>query len=564
MESVLACVLGALLVSSSLAVVNITYSEDVVLDERAAFNRNEYKLSVFSSNNRYSDRVETYWRGEIDELQKQVEINSYTSCQLEKNNARISAGVVKTEGELQARLVVTLEDAIASQWEVLAYSDEFTCSGVTCTSVYAIKQSEDLEFGFVFSIFGRAIYVFSKYIRGTSALIAVFGNVNYQIGQLIPWGYAFEMSDVSTCADLPTMRFVMEPSKLIDDENNEIVAAFDTVSSSIQHECDINVQVSAELAILTMEPSAPLAQPIIENDVVIGSVNTRTCSPSSWANVKKDCSEGTQYCDSNVWFNANLHFNNLILASDKWTNMYYAFMTTDTTDMVRQHYYAYYTPIGYTGFQPQSNGDIRFVFSTFSRNTNPLASTCSPGADGGPGVSCAVRVSGISANEIFYIKISRVGEDAVFQGQVLHGNKQYLIGKYSFDDASMVDKPSSIATGFVENFISTNHMDSCCDCPKTDAVVFAPFSTDSDGAYGQEMFVGQYGSTCSANAFNLGYTNYDFDLVFEDGQVRKLAAVHIWKGWVDTPVLFRGNTTAPGIQRVRFYAPFNSTSNDKY
>lgn len=540
--------------------VDITHRKDSITknNTRSSVYNGDYTLSVFTTGASYSDELATSWHGSISSLSKDVEIASYTIAQFENYNANLQAGVIKKRGWEFAKVVITLDKVFSSSWTATSYSPDFMCAGYTCTSLYSITDQEDLHFGFTFSVIKNVVYVFSKQLEGSTALIGMWENTE-DLGGLFPWGYMFTVSNVALCTELPNLSFTMLPSYQIDNNGAIKYNDFEEVTTSIQHICNVQVEVDSQSAIVTMSPEAE-SNPEIIDVPEIQSVPSSTCAASSWQTIKKDCDNGSKYCDSNVWFSANMHFPQSVPASDEWTNLYYPFMMTDQTERITQQYYAYYTPIGYTGFQPRTGGGVQFIFSTFSANTNPLSENCHSGADGwSDGVSCSVTVDGIEANEVFYVRITRVGNGAVFQGEVLYKDRKVLIGKYSFDDASMVDSPSVNVPGFIENYTSSNKMNSCCDCRKADAVVFAPFSTDAGGSYGEEMSVGQYGSTCTPTSLHLGWKNYEFELEFEDGVVVPIAGSHIWKGWQDADVRSNFTLAGPAVRRLRVAAPFNVT-----
>jgi len=134
--------------------------------------------------------------------------------------------------------------------------------------------------------------------------------------------------------------------------------------------------------------------------------------------------------------------------------------------------------IGYTGLQPQydaSNGTsfIRAVFSTFiNGSTLNDPDHCTPGADGGPGVSCAAIFTGTYANT--YNLEVRNTEGTTWNGTAIDTvtGRRIHIGSYTLPVGT--EGIQHYEFGFVEYFLWTS---TCQDLPYTSVVFGEPSTT---------------------------------------------------------------------------------------
>lgn len=284
-----------------------------------------------------------------------------------------------------------------------------------------------------------------------------------------------------------------------------------------------------EVDSVLLESANPL--PYIATPAELPELGTGTCVHSQWQDVPRDC--GESYCEPTGWFNYKFEYNEGSTTKAAWTNMYYPFMTTYHTSNETGYYYAFYTPIGYTGFQPKPNGELKLIFSSFSEYSYVVDSQlCSPGADYGSGTSCKTQISGLEPYKIYYIRVTRTGHNR-FAAHVLTNEKVIAkIGEYAFMSKKGIRDLDGFS-GFIEDYVSTNHASACCQARRTDALIFAPFSTDFGNGFGKSMNAGIYGSTCNEEASNLNFTfhNYKVELPNNAGS-GQLAAVHLSKGWV--------------------------------
>lgn len=510
---------------------NISFSKRDSTGEQI-FEDDKYTLSVTLNSNTYLPVLRTSWKGTINYVKQDTELLSYTICQFGSVNEDLYAGVIKAPGETYARVVVAMSET-RQPWSIQEYTNtEFTCKDLTCRSNDFVQDATEVDFLFVST--GKQVHVFYSRADRSDNIIATWISI-YDLGDLLPWGYMFAVGDVYSCADLPQVSISMEPSEQSTIGGSSITNTFARVISSINHNCAITIDVTSSLATLNIqnEQSSGSELPTVVVDQKIALAPVGVCLPSEWDNLPRDC--GSKYCDSNVWFANTLRYNGPKPTRYTWTNLYYPFMMTEETTRFTQHYYAYYTPVGYTGFQPIDGGNIQIIFSTFTGDT-VLHDTehCKYGADGGAGISCKRQFPNIGPSEVFYIRIRREGK-TTFVGEFIHDGNIFQVGKYEFNNPDDVDAPENKVIGFIENFTGTNKLNSCCDCAKLNAVIFGVFSTDAGGAFGTNMEVSQYGSTCTEEALHLGHEDYEFTTILPADNISgQLTASHIWKGWVES------------------------------
>ncbi|RCI09690.1 hypothetical protein L249_3831 [Ophiocordyceps polyrhachis-furcata BCC 54312] len=144
----------------------------------------------------------------------------------------------------------------------------------------------------------------------------------------------------------------------------------------------------------------------------------------------------------------------------------------------------------YCGLQPQEdeNGKpmIRALFSSFQRGSDTNDPNCSYGADGGPGISCAVKISA-SYEPTYFIRISSAGDggNRTWRGTLIeHGNgKETHIGEWTLPEAGKI---RSNFIGLVEYFPWNLDPDECSRLPRTE-VSFGHPTSETCGAQGGEI-----------------------------------------------------------------------------
>lgn len=178
--------------------------------------------------------------------------------------------------------------------------------------------------------------------------------------------------------------------------------------------------------------------------------------------------------------------------------------------------YDFADAMGYTGLQPRedSGGNERMSarFSTFTDGATTSDPLCHDGADGGPGVTCAVDFDAVYGHR-YDIKVERTGTDTwtgtatdTVSGKATH------LGTYTLP-AGSGDLQGSQG-GFVEYYSS---IPSCAEMPRSDVVFGGPTITAAGGLSGTSRANYEY-SDC------VGESGYHAE---NDG-----AGTHVTRGFV--------------------------------
>ncbi|NEB79098.1 hypothetical protein G3I40_28340 [Streptomyces sp. SID14478] len=178
--------------------------------------------------------------------------------------------------------------------------------------------------------------------------------------------------------------------------------------------------------------------------------------------------------------------------------------------------YDFANAMGYTGLQPRENNGsterLSARFSTFTAGASTTDPLCDEGADGGPGVTCAVDFDGVYGHR-YDIKVARTGTET-WSGtatDTVTGAATHL-GTWTLPTGSGNLKGSQV--GFVEYYAG---VPSCAEMPRTDGVFGGPTSTDAGGLSGTTRAEYEY-SNCVGEA---GYHAED------DG-----SGAHVTRGFV--------------------------------
>ncbi|KAJ5970891.1 uncharacterized protein N7479_000809 [Penicillium vulpinum] len=153
--------------------------------------------------------------------------------------------------------------------------------------------------------------------------------------------------------------------------------------------------------------------------------------------------------------------------------------------------------VGYTGLQPQvdSTGGsvVHAAFSSFVPGSTSTDANCSDGADGGPGVSCAVNIDGTYANT-YHLNVKN-SEGTTWVGTLIDSvtGEETHIGSYTLPAITKGIEASQL--GFVEYFLGTKE---CGDLPKT-AVTFG--NPIVEGLIGTIDVPYEYGDCVGKSAF---------------------------------------------------------------
>ncbi|GLI74641.1 hypothetical protein PoHVEF18_002885 [Penicillium ochrochloron] len=144
--------------------------------------------------------------------------------------------------------------------------------------------------------------------------------------------------------------------------------------------------------------------------------------------------------------------------------------------------------VGYTGLQPRpdSNGKsiVHAVFSSFISGTTTSDSNCTPGADGGPGVSCAIEVAA-TYDHGYLLKIQNT-KGTTWTGTLVDSvtGTETHVGSYTLPSGSGGIKGSQV--GFVEYYPWNSGTHSCRGLPKTSVTFGAPTtSSGNSGSLGK-------------------------------------------------------------------------------
>ncbi|MEU1332877.1 hypothetical protein [Streptomyces sp. NPDC005865] len=156
--------------------------------------------------------------------------------------------------------------------------------------------------------------------------------------------------------------------------------------------------------------------------------------------------------------------------------------------------------VGYTGLQPRANsgGSERLSarFSTFVAGSTTDDPLCHAGADGGPGVTCAVDFDGVYGHR-YDMRVERTGTDTwTGTARDTVTGKETHLGTYTLPAGSGGLRGSQ--GGFVEYYAG---IPSCAEMPRSDAVFGGPTSTDGGGLSGTSRANYEY-SDC------VGESNY--------------------------------------------------------
>ncbi|NGN64511.1 hypothetical protein G5C51_11430 [Streptomyces sp. A7024] len=178
--------------------------------------------------------------------------------------------------------------------------------------------------------------------------------------------------------------------------------------------------------------------------------------------------------------------------------------------------YDFANAMGYTGLQPRENsgGNERLSarFSTFTEGATTSDPLCHEGADGGPGVTCAVDFDAVYGHR-YDIKVERTGTNT-WSGtatNTVNGDSHHL-GTWTLPEGSGNLKGTQV--GFVEYYLA---IPSCAEMPRSAVTFGGPTSTDAGGLSGTTRASHEY-ADC------VGEGNYQAE---NDG-----SGTHVTRGFV--------------------------------
>ncbi|KAJ3474109.1 hypothetical protein NLG97_g9987 [Lecanicillium saksenae] len=162
----------------------------------------------------------------------------------------------------------------------------------------------------------------------------------------------------------------------------------------------------------------------------------------------------------------------------------------------------------YTGLQPRpDNADgpvLHAAFSSFIDGTTTGSSSCYYGADGGPGVSCAIDFKA-DYSHTFTCVVETTDGGSTWKGTVVDDvtGESHVIGEWT-----LPTKPNGIipkSTGFVEYYIYPRGPDGkeiCSALPLTEVTFLYPDSSTVGANYGYLEEPYEYGVCEGASAFS--------------------------------------------------------------
>jgi hypothetical protein len=171
--------------------------------------------------------------------------------------------------------------------------------------------------------------------------------------------------------------------------------------------------------------------------------------------------------------------------------------------------------IGYTGLQPREDKDgqsiVHGVFSSFQGGTTSDHPNCSEGADGGPGVSCAVEIVG-DYSHTYHCVVENIG-DTTWRGSLVDTvtGESVVIGLWSLPAGAGGIQASQ--GGFVEYYPWNDGKEHGCETlPWTEATFGSPFSSTKSAGNGSITSVYEYGGCEGKAGFSKEETSDGWDI----------------------------------------------------
>ncbi|KAG6152109.1 hypothetical protein E4U37_004177 [Claviceps purpurea] len=161
--------------------------------------------------------------------------------------------------------------------------------------------------------------------------------------------------------------------------------------------------------------------------------------------------------------------------------------------------------VAYCGIQnrPNARGKsiVHAVFSTFQGNSTTQDKNCHTGADGGPGVSCAVDFPG-SYNAVYNIVVEHV-RGTTWKGTAINTStgESFHIGSWTLPSTAGGIKSSQV--GFVEYYPwNSQPSHQCRNLPRTAVTMFDPYSKTPGAGTGRINKPYEYGDCVGKVAFS--------------------------------------------------------------
>ncbi|KAG0198441.1 hypothetical protein BGX28_008154 [Mortierella sp. GBA30] len=152
--------------------------------------------------------------------------------------------------------------------------------------------------------------------------------------------------------------------------------------------------------------------------------------------------------------------------------------------------------VGYTGLQPRpdsrGNSIVHAAFSSFQGGTTSKHPNCHSGADGGPGVSCAVDIKG-DYNHTYNLVVENT-RGTTWRGTLVDTvtGRSTVVGEWTLPSGA--GKLVNGQVGFVEYYTWNGQPSHTCDSlPFTKAIFYDPTSKTQGASGGKITSVYEYG-----------------------------------------------------------------------
>ncbi|KAG0306752.1 hypothetical protein BGZ98_001760 [Dissophora globulifera] len=171
--------------------------------------------------------------------------------------------------------------------------------------------------------------------------------------------------------------------------------------------------------------------------------------------------------------------------------------------------------VGYTGLQPRpdSNGNsvIHAAFSSFQSGTTSSHPNCSNGADGGPGVSCAVDINGDYNHTYNLVVENTIG--TTWRGTLVDTmtGGSTVVGEWTLPQGA--GRIINGQLGFVEYYTWNGQPSHTCDSlPFTEATFYSPTSKTSGASGGRITYVYEYGDCVGQAGYSVTKVSGAYDI----------------------------------------------------
>ncbi|KAG5984964.1 hypothetical protein E4U55_002371 [Claviceps digitariae] len=170
--------------------------------------------------------------------------------------------------------------------------------------------------------------------------------------------------------------------------------------------------------------------------------------------------------------------------------------------------------VSYCGIQNRPNQGgrsiVHAVFSTFQGGSTTKDRNCHQGADGGPGVSCAVDFEG-DYRDVYNIVVQHV-KGTMWKGTAVNTvtGKSVHIGSFTLPSSAGGIKSSQ--EGFVEYYPWNVGTHQCRNLPKTAVTMYNPFSSTPGAGVGHMGKPYEYGDCVGKVAFATSQVRNGYDI----------------------------------------------------